>query len=45
MGIEVGGGQVLYSQYKGNVCLSVLVTGKFRISFYLMFCIYVVGII
>ena len=28
MGIEVGGGQVLYSQYLGNVCLSVLVAGK-----------------
>ena len=28
VGIEVGGGQVLYSQYKGNVCLSVLVAGK-----------------
>ena len=28
MGIEVGVGQVLYSQYKGNVCLSVLVAGK-----------------
>ena len=28
VGIEVSGGQVLYSQYKGNVYLSVLVVGK-----------------
>jgi len=28
IGIEVGSGQVLYLQYKGNVCLSVLVVEK-----------------
>ena len=28
MGMEVSGSQVLYLQYKGNVCLSVLVARK-----------------
>ena len=28
VGIEVGGGQVLYSKYKGNVCLSVEIAEK-----------------